>query len=377
MSRFTNCAFIFNRAWGGPQGQTPTQFVTSFPGSGRGGAIFTAGATEIVNSTIAQNVASGGTAFGIYPFSGDGVGGGLFVATGSVVAIHCTIASNVVAESRTSVDTAGTAYGGAFYVATGAVASIQNTLIAAYASTTNCWGPLTDLGGNLASDESANLSHSTSINNADPMLAPLLDFGGPTPTMALLEGSPAIDAAYMTATPQPTDQRGRARPTSSGADIGAFESAPPWSLHGQVVGNRPTAGMVLQLGGENVVVDAGGRFSRTDLPSGNVSVVAPQIDWITLPVSTNLNLTRDVAGVDFEAYLRGTVTAKLLSPQNTIKITYAPPMGAQTYVDYSTNLTNWTSMATNPPGLTQWLEPVMLPPRYFRFRPSMLTAPAP
>jgi hypothetical protein len=56
----------------------------------------------------------------------------------------------------------------------------------------------------------------------DPKLGPLADNGGPTLTMALLPGSPAIDAGDTAAAP-PIDQRGIPRPFSLAADIGAFE----------------------------------------------------------------------------------------------------------------------------------------------------------
>ena len=52
------------------------------------------------------------------------------------------------------------------------------------------------------------------------MLGPLQDNGGPTRTMALLPGSPAINAGDST-NPPPTDQRGFARVGTP--DIGAFE----------------------------------------------------------------------------------------------------------------------------------------------------------
>ena len=55
----------------------------------------------------------------------------------------------------------------------------------------------------------------------DPRLGPLQDNGGPTPTHALLLGSPAIDAS--SACPA-TDQRGVTRPQGAGCDIGAFEA---------------------------------------------------------------------------------------------------------------------------------------------------------
>jgi hypothetical protein len=63
------------------------------------------------------------------------------------------------------------------------------------------------------------------VGVADPGLAPLGEYGGPTQTMALLPGSPAIGAG---GTPTfggvSTDQRGFPRSLNSLLDIGAFES---------------------------------------------------------------------------------------------------------------------------------------------------------
>jgi len=60
------------------------------------------------------------------------------------------------------------------------------------------------------------------MNNTDPKLGPLANNGGPTLTMALLPGSPAIDAGNTSLAPA-TDQRGFPRPAGLAADIGAFE----------------------------------------------------------------------------------------------------------------------------------------------------------
>ena len=57
---------------------------------------------------------------------------------------------------------------------------------------------------------------------ADPLLAPLGDYGGPTQTMPPLPGSPAIDAAGST-DPGGTDQRGLPRFVNGALDIGAVE----------------------------------------------------------------------------------------------------------------------------------------------------------
>src|SRR5262249_26060955 len=87
-------------------------------------------------------------------------------------------------------------------------------------------GMMTDVGHNLSSDASCGFTNSGSLNNTDPKLAPLANNGGPTLTMALLPGSPAIDAGDTAAAP-PIDQRGIARPVGPASDIGAFEYGLP------------------------------------------------------------------------------------------------------------------------------------------------------
>jgi hypothetical protein len=64
------------------------------------------------------------------------------------------------------------------------------------------------------------------ITGQDPLLGPLQDNGGSTPTHALLEGSPAIDVGDPAFTPPPAyDQRGPGFPRMIGGriDIGAYE----------------------------------------------------------------------------------------------------------------------------------------------------------
>jgi hypothetical protein len=66
---------------------------------------------------------------------------------------------------------------------------------------------------------------SSSLTNGDPQLAALGDYGGPTPTMPPLAGSPAIDAGDDSVTNSlATDQRGFPRRAGAHVDIGAVES---------------------------------------------------------------------------------------------------------------------------------------------------------
>lgn len=77
----------------------------------------------------------------------------------------------------------------------------------------------------------------TAANPIDPLLAPLADNGGSTPTHALLSGSPAIDAGLNIDAPA-NDQRGAIRPVdgdgdmTASVDLGALEAAEVGSISG-------------------------------------------------------------------------------------------------------------------------------------------------
>jgi hypothetical protein len=80
----------------------------------------------------------------------------------------------------------------------------------------------TSLGHNLFTDRPAVPLELTDLTNTNPLLGLLADNGGPTQTMALLPGSPAIWAGV--AVPGvTTDQRGAPRPQRPAPDIGAFQ----------------------------------------------------------------------------------------------------------------------------------------------------------
>jgi CSLREA domain-containing protein len=100
---------------------------------------------------------------------------------------------------------------------------IANSIVSRAASGDACLGDITSLGHNIDSDDSCGFTGPEDRTNADPLLDALADNGGLSDTRALLEGSPAIDAADPAACPG-SDQRREPRPHGHGCDIGAFES---------------------------------------------------------------------------------------------------------------------------------------------------------
>ena len=195
-------------------------------GAGGGGALFNSGTANLLNTTIAENSGtaglggaggSGGVVDGIViPAGSAGAEGsavaGIWDTTGMLQVTNCTLSSN---PSR------GSSGGG--LQSAGAV--LINSILASN-SPVNCSGTIVDAGHNLSSDASCAFTNTGSLNNVDPMLGPLADNGGPTWTMALLPGSPAIDVGDDAAAP-PTDERGVARPFGAASDIGAYECSAP------------------------------------------------------------------------------------------------------------------------------------------------------
>jgi len=92
---------------------------------------------------------------------------------------------------------------------------------------------MTSKGYNMSSDGSCNFHNSGDQNSTNPMLGTLGNYGGPTQTIPLLSGSPAIDAGNPSGCKDgsghllKTDQRGMPRPDldeKTGCDMGAYET---------------------------------------------------------------------------------------------------------------------------------------------------------
>lgn len=223
----------------------------STTGGNDGGAIFSSGTLTVLNSTFSGNVsnAGGSALFNRGQFGGPGgilnlTSSTLSGNTGSPALETCCIGTTTVTNSTVSGNSAGGIMNrsGSLIVSYSTIASntgtgiiqddttiaatLNNTIIAN--NTTNCTGngAFTNGGNNR---QFPGTTCGVGITTADPLLGPLANNGGPTQTMALLTGSPAIDAGNNALCPV-TDQRGTARPQGPTCDIGAFElsaAAPP------------------------------------------------------------------------------------------------------------------------------------------------------
>jgi CSLREA domain-containing protein len=177
-----------------------------------------------IGATISQSTVSGNSASG-------GDGGGIYVNGNTFTLTNCTVTGN------DSVDGGGIFIGGntanltavtiASNTATNLGGGLENLsapqlqgVIVANNTGGNCDGNVTDGGTNL---QFPGTTCGLSITSADPLLGALADNGGPTQTMALGAGSPAIDANTESCPPPAIDQRGVARPQGPACDIGAFE----------------------------------------------------------------------------------------------------------------------------------------------------------
>jgi hypothetical protein len=178
---------------------------------GVGGGILNGGTLTINNSTLTGNSAVG---------NGSTQGGGGGISNGGTL----TINNSTLAGNRAP-------YGGGI-LNNGRPVTLQNSIVANSPSGGNCSGPMTSNGYNLSSDNTCNFTGPGDMNNTDPKLGTLGNHGGPTQTIPLLAGSPAIDAGNPNGCTDgkghllKTDQRGKPRPDhedTGGCDMGAYE----------------------------------------------------------------------------------------------------------------------------------------------------------
>ncbi len=201
--------------------------------TGSGGAIYhTTGNLSLTNSTVGDN-------------SAGSQGGGVYNASGTVTLSHATVSNNTASSQ-----------GGGVMNASGNVVA-NNSIIAGNTAPTGASVSGTIMGAN-------------NLTSGLPKLAPLGYYGGPTRTMPPLPGSPAIEAAAVSAVL--VDQRGGLRPQGLLPDVGAVEAA-PFSAQTMVdtdndgVDDRlePAYGMTVGVNDQNKDSDGDGQTDAVEI----------------------------------------------------------------------------------------------------------------
>ena len=213
-------------------------------GSGMGAAIFQfSGTTNISNTTFFRNMALGGaSASGVPATLGKGLGNNLFLFGGASVIDHATFAGN---DGNGSINTENISIyvysddndfdkdndGDLDPVADVQLAVNHSILADTLSCKSSADGESLNLpSSNLYTDTNCGSTPVPSINGLADDLA---NNGGVTHTLALEQGSNAVDAASTSQSL--TDQRGAMRPQGIATDIGAFELSPSLSLSSESV----------------------------------------------------------------------------------------------------------------------------------------------
>jgi len=212
---------------------------------GNGGAVYVEGGSHLIQNSYFYN-------------NRGSYGGGFFSQFANVTVVNSTFFGNIAAQEGGAIYSAaastqlrnatitnnrslGVELKGAGISIHGNVFNMGNSIIAENtgpdgaenqaAEITFFNGQVTSAGNNLIGESSGDASNTqntisyrqSDIRDTSPMLATPADYGGPTPTQALLPGSPAINAGFNADAPS-TDQRGSTRIVGGIIDIGAFEN---------------------------------------------------------------------------------------------------------------------------------------------------------
>lgn len=354
----TNCALVSNLAEGGSDGYGLPS------GSGSGGGIFNQASLSIHNTTLAKNAALGGeSAF----TPGSGYGGGLYNNGAMALLTYVTIAENMARRSiGTDPVQFGVSQGGGVWNSNASVV-LHGTILSGNSSGSNCFGAVIDGGYNLSSDSSCNFTNIGSLNNTDPKLGPLDNYGGSTPTMALLGGSPAIDGGDNGNFP-PTDQRGRSRPFGAAPDIGAFESSEPFVIRGKISGATFAEEVLIQSGTFSTTTTNRGFYSVESLTGNSYSVTPSMATYLIVPSNRVVTVGPDQLKVDFKAYRWNALSSEGVS-NSVLHLAYAGTNGQLVRVLASSNLIHWVAISTNvipSTNLYDIFDPTDPPARFYR-----------
>jgi hypothetical protein len=253
------------------QGSLVSGNVATRGSEGVAGGIYNSGSMEILNTTITGNSS---------PSALNGI-----LSVGDLSLVFVTMSAN----GSTGVGLAVTPNPGRRVTAINSILDNQGGP-SVYASEA---GAFVSLGHNLFSDQPYFAVDSTDLINTNPMLGPLADNGGPTQTMALLPGSPAI-CVGIALPGVTTDQRGVPRLSYRQPDIGAYEiQLPPVVLGVRRFGvHREPTSLAVVFSQPMDAVRAGDLNAYRLTTAGNRVVPIASVSYDPVSFTTTLRLSR-------------------------------------------------------------------------------------
>lgn len=287
------------------------------PGS-HGGGIYNAGNLTLIRCVVRNNAAGNGGIGGISGSGGGGgSGGGIFSTVGASQAL--------VRNTVLALNTAGAGGAGGIAGSPGDDPDIS--------------GAFTSLGHNFIRLAGSAIGFTSGVNGDivgafDPRLAPLADNGGPTPTIALLPGSPALDAGDDSLTG--TDQRGMPRKAGEHVDIGAYEmnaadaaahgSAPALGAVSCAVSNLPSgvSAAVFTFSVNPNGLDTAAWIEYGVTPGYGAASRALALGYTNVSVATNVMVTGLAPGMTYRYRLRAqNLAGTVAGPEQTFTTTPA------------------------------------------------------
>jgi len=266
---------------------TSSTISQNIAGSNGGGLYLTGGTTNLTNVTVSHNRAS------------QYLGGGIWVYYEGILAVnidHSTIYDNFAGTGGGIYNThqQGLLMGGpALKAPQAGLITLKNSIVAANTGG-NCGrspqtSPYVSQGYNIDGADDCEFQAATDQIGTDPVLGPLQDNGGTTPTHGLKSTSPAIDAGDCTdilGNPVIEDQRGVSRPQGGLCDVGSFEFVTGQNSDLRIIKEAsaatavPLTPLVYTLTVYNEGPDLASGVTVTDtLPAGLTGVTANGADW--------------------------------------------------------------------------------------------------
>jgi hypothetical protein len=320
---------------------------------------------SVTNCTISNNTVTSGSGGGIYHTATGIVG-----ATSTLTLRHSTISGNTAAGGAGIANLADPLGPNA------ARLNIGNTILANNGANlfNSATATFMSEGYNLSSDGGGGFLTATGDQiNTDPLLDPagLQNNGGPTQTIKLQVGSPALDKgkALGGAT---TDQRGMTRPvdfaelpnaaSGDGSDIGAFEaqripttttvsSAPNPSTFGQSVTFTATVSPVPSGGTVNFVIDSMTVAAGVAVDgAGQATFTTSTLSVGIHPVAANYsgNATYDASNSAGASHQVGACSAVL----SKLRELFTAQGGTGSFTVTIDSPCSWTATSNNPDWIT-------------------------